>query len=159
VFVTPAHRLAFVFVTPAHRLAFSFVTPAHPAGVFVCDASPPGWRFRLGHGGRSRGPEEERAMRRPDLISDCARCAALCCVAPSFDASDDFAIDKPAGIACGYVTRDCRCAIHDELAARGFAGCTLYDCYGAGPRVTRAFSDGDARNEAFLLVRVVHELL
>jgi hypothetical protein len=101
-------------------------------------------------------------MRRPDLVPDCASCAAICCVATSFDASDDFAVDKPAGVGCRYLRRDCRCAIHDELAVRGFRGCTVYDCYGAGPRVTRAFAgsvDADVRNAAFLGLRVVHELL
>ena len=87
----------------------------------------------------------------------------MCCVATSFDASEDFAFDKPAGTACRYVRPDCRCAIHDQLVERGFGGCAIYDCYGAGPRVTRAFAGrrgcDRARNEAFLILRVVHELL
>src|SRR5262249_872161 len=49
------------------------------------------------------------------------------------------------------------------LVERGFRGCAIYDCHGAGPRVTRAFAgrpDCDReRNEAFLILRVVHELL
>ncbi|HYH95561.1 hypothetical protein [Hyalangium sp.] len=101
-------------------------------------------------------------MRRPDLVPDCGNCAALCCVATSFEASDDFAFDKAAGVGCRYLMRDCRCAIHDELAVRGFPGCVAYDCYGAGPRATRAFTgthDAEQRNEAFLVLRVVHELL
>jgi len=102
-------------------------------------------------------------MRRPDLVPDCARCAALCCVATSFDASEDFAFDKPAGVDCRYLTRDCRCAIHDELVERGLAGCAIYDCFGAGPRATRAFADREdcerERSEAFRILRVVHELL
>lgn len=102
-------------------------------------------------------------MRRADLVPDCASCAAVCCVATSFDASEDFALDKPAGVACQYLRRDCRCAIHGELVARGFQGCAVYDCFGAGPRVTRAFAarrDCDReRNAAFLVLRIVHELL
>jgi hypothetical protein len=101
-------------------------------------------------------------MRRPDLVPDCGSCAALCCVATSFEASDDFAFDKAAGVACRYLRRDHRCAIHDELAVRGFPGCTVYDCYGAGQRATRAFAgthDAEQRNEAFRVLRVVHELL
>lgn len=101
-------------------------------------------------------------MSRPDLVADCARCAAVCCVATSFEQSDDFALTKAAGVGCRYLTRDCRCAIHGELAARGFPGCAVYDCHGAGPRVTRAFTDphdAHARDQAFLVLRVVHELL
>jgi hypothetical protein len=102
-------------------------------------------------------------MRRLDLIPDCGSCAALCCVATSFEASEDFAIDKPAGVACPYVTSDCRCAIHSERVERGFPGCTVYDCFGAGQRTTRAFalrpSAERERNAVFLALRVVHELL
>lgn len=101
-------------------------------------------------------------MRRPDLVPDCGSCAALCCVATSFEASDDFAFDKPAGVGCRYLKRDCRCAIHDELVVRGFRGCAAYDCHGAGQRVTRAFAgshDTEQRDEAFRILRVVHELL
>jgi hypothetical protein len=109
-------------------------------------------------------------MRRSDLVPDCGSCAAICCVATSFEASEDFAFDKPAGVHCRHLTRDCRCAVHDDLARRGLPGCAVYDCYGAGQRMTRAFSvrgqssladtANDAeRNEAFLILRVVHELL
>jgi hypothetical protein len=98
-------------------------------------------------------------MRRADLVSDCRSCAGVCCVATSFDASEDFAVDKPAGVPCRYLTRDCRCAIHGELAERGFRGCAIYDCHGAGQRATRDFPAGPARDEAFLRLRVVHELL
>jgi CheY-like chemotaxis protein len=77
----------------------------HPAGVR---------RFGRRRGRRARGVP----MRRPDLIADCSRCAAVCCVALPF-----------------------------------FQGCAIYDCYGAGPRVTKAFAErpGDEceRDEAF----------
>lgn len=102
-------------------------------------------------------------MRRADLVADCARCAALCCVATSFEASAEFAFDKPAGERCRHLTSDHRCAIHASLAGRGFAGCAAYDCYGAGPRVTQAFAGADRspreRDAAFLALKVVHELL
>ena len=101
-------------------------------------------------------------MRRFDLVPDCGRCAGVCCVAPSFEASDDFALDKAAGERCPNLTTDHRCRIHDELRVRGFSGCAIYVCYGAGQRATRAFPDDDAaplRNEAFLVLRVACELL
>jgi hypothetical protein len=95
---------------------------------------------------------------RSDLLSDCASCAALCCVATSFSRSEEFAYDKAAGQACAHVARDFSCAIHAERAVRGFSGCTIYDCHGAGQRATRSFSCAD-RDAAFLALRVVHELL
>jgi hypothetical protein len=100
-------------------------------------------------------------MRRADLVADCDRCAALCCVAPSLHVCDDFAVDKPAGVACPFLTAACRCSIHDELPERGFPGCAIYDCYGAGPRATRACTDADprTRHAVFLALRDAHEWL
>jgi hypothetical protein len=102
-------------------------------------------------------------MRRLDLVHDCARCAALCCVATSFQASDDFAFDKDAGVPCPHLTPEHRCGIHDQLLERGFRGCAVYGCHGAGQRATSELDDADdagaRRNEAFLRLRVVHELL
>lgn len=93
-----------------------------------------------------------------DLVPDCRRCAGLCCIATSFEASEDFAFTKAAGVACRHLTGDGRCAIHDELAARGFRGCAVYDCHGAGQRASDAFPPGPVREEAFLVLRELHEL-
>ncbi|HZC25622.1 MAG TPA: GAF domain-containing SpoIIE family protein phosphatase, partial [Actinopolymorphaceae bacterium] len=53
------------------------------------------------------GPERHTTTL--DLRADCSRCAGLCCVAPSFSASADFAIDKAAGRACPHLRTDFRC--------------------------------------------------
>jgi hypothetical protein len=100
-------------------------------------------------------------MRRPDLLADCGSCAALCCVAIAFEQSEEFACDKPAGERCAQLTDDDRCAIHGQRAQRGFVGCTLYDCYGAGQRATRQFGRAASveRDSAFFAFRDVHELL
>lgn len=102
-------------------------------------------------------------MRRPDLVPDCGNCVAICCVATSFDASEAFAIDKPAGVRCQHLAQSHRCTIHRERGRLGFAGCIAYDCYGAGQRVTRAFVARPGalseRDEAFLALREIHELL
>ena len=100
-------------------------------------------------------------MRRPDLLPDCGSCAAVCCVATSFERSNDFACDKPAGVRCQHLTSGDRCSIHALRAERGFHGCILYDCYGAGQRVTGAFGSepSPARDGAFLAARDLHELL
>ena len=71
---------------------------------------------------------------------DCDRCAGLCCVALSFERGPLFALDKPAGEACPHLRADCRCSIHAERAARGFAGCASFDCRGAGQLATALFN-------------------
>lgn len=111
---------------------------------------------------------------REDLRADCARCVGLCCVAPAFAASADFAIDKPAGQPCPHLGGDFGCTIHAELRDRGFPGCTAFDCLGAGQKVvqvTFGHRDGSASDwrgdpalaasmfGAFAAMRELHELL
>ncbi|GGK40365.1 hypothetical protein GCM10010124_36400 [Pilimelia terevasa] len=105
-----------------------------------------------------------------DLRADCARCFALCCVAPAFAAGADFAVDKPAGQPCRHLRAgDFGCGIHAGLRERGFAGCTVFDCFGAGQQVAQVtFGGRDWRRHpelaapmfaAFPVLRQVHELL
>ncbi|MQA82112.1 MAG: pentapeptide repeat-containing protein [Streptosporangiales bacterium] len=104
-----------------------------------------------------------------ELRADCANCAGLCCVASAFSRSADFAIDKEAGQPCPHLREDFRCGIHGELRQRGFAGCTVYDCFGAGQQVTQVtFGGRDWRGspeigarmfEVFGVMRQLHELL
>lgn len=104
-----------------------------------------------------------------ELVPDCGRCFGLCCVAPAFAASSDFGVDKPAGVACGHLQPDFRCGIHPRLRAAGFAGCTVFDCLGAGQKVAqRTFEGEDWRSSpqlaalmfaAFDVMRALHELL
>ncbi|MGY1857708.1 pentapeptide repeat-containing protein [Modestobacter sp. SYSU DS0290] len=84
-----------------------------------------------------RTPLRQLADARRDLTADCSRCTGLCCVAPAFAASADFAIDKPAGTPCPNLQADSRCGVHDQLRDRGFPGCVVFDCFGAGQRVTQ----------------------
>jgi len=79
---------------------------------------------------------------RAHLRADCSRCAGLCCVAPAFSASADFAIDKPAGRPCPNLRDDFRCGIHAELRERGFPGCEVFDCFGAGQQLTQVTFGG-----------------
>ena len=76
-------------------------------------------------------------MNRSDLRADCANCFALCCVGLAFTASRDFAIDKAAGTPCPNLAADDRCSIHTGLRGRGFPGCTVYDCFGAGQKLSQ----------------------
>ncbi|MBN2798663.1 MAG: pentapeptide repeat-containing protein [Deltaproteobacteria bacterium] len=93
-------------------------------------------------------PPAGAAMTADPLRADCSRCAGLCCVAPTFAASADFAIHKPAGRPCPNLGEGFRCTIHDHLRARGFPGCVAFDCFGAGQQVTQiTFGGRDWRQE------------
>jgi hypothetical protein len=97
-----------------------------------------------------------------NLAADCSRCVGLCCVAPAFVASSDFAFSKPAGVACRHLAADASCSIHDRLIPSGFPGCVAYDCFGAGQRVVALFGGGGRSAEmlsAYDTVRQLHELL
>jgi uncharacterized protein YjbI with pentapeptide repeats len=106
---------------------------------------------------------------RPDLRADCERCFGLCCVVPAFSVSADFAIDKAPGEACPHLGPDFRCGIHRQLRSRGFPGCAVYDCFGAGQKVAQVtFGGRDWRQaphtarqmfDAFTVMRQLHELL
>ncbi|MFD8866964.1 pentapeptide repeat-containing protein [Streptomyces sp. NPDC059590] len=106
---------------------------------------------------------------RLDLRADCANCFGLCCVALPFAASADFAVDKPAGRPCTNLQSDFRCGIHAHLRERGFSGCTVFDCFGAGQKVSQVtFGGRDWRQapdtaprmfEVFPVMRALHELL
>jgi Pentapeptide repeats (8 copies) len=105
---------------------------------------------------------------RADLRADCASCAALCCVAPSFEVSADFPIRKPAGKACPNLAPDDRCRIHNRLRPNGFNGCAAFDCFGAGQRTTHAFGGRSWRTDptvaqamfqSFSILRLLHEIL
>ncbi len=111
--------------------------------------------------------EDERA--RLGLRADCANCFALCCVALNFARSAEFALDKPAGQPCVNLREDHRCGIHANLRERGFSGCTVFDCFGAGQKVSQhTFRAVDWRQDAdaarrmfavFPVMRQLHELL
>lgn len=105
-----------------------------------------------------------------ELRGDCASCFGLCCVALPFAVSADFALDKPAGRPCPNLAADHRCGIHARLRDKGFSGCTVYDCFGAGQKVSGHTFDGQdwrtapedrARRmfDVFPVVRQLHELL
>jgi uncharacterized protein YjbI with pentapeptide repeats len=113
--------------------------------------------------------EQSESANHLDLRADCARCFALCCVAPTFAVSADFAINKRAGRACPNLQADFSCGIHTQLRQKGFRGCTVYDCFGAGQKVSQlTFGGQDWRQDphtaeqmfrVFSVMRSLHELL
>ncbi|MFP8884268.1 pentapeptide repeat-containing protein [Streptomyces mangrovi] len=105
----------------------------------------------------------------PGLRADCGKCFGLCCVALPFARSADFAADKAAGAPCGNLRQDFRCGIHERLRDSGYNGCTVFDCFGAGQKVSQVTfggrswreEPGSARTmyEVFPVMRHLHELL
>ncbi|PAD22682.1 pentapeptide repeat-containing protein [Terribacillus saccharophilus] len=85
---------------------------------------------------------------RESLQADCANCFGLCCTALHIVASSDFAIDKPAGVPCPNLQSDFRCQIHSELRGKGFKGCTVFDCFGAGQQVSQNTFNGQDWRES-----------
>lgn len=119
---------------------------------------------------REHTADRTQTRARAELRGDCASCFGLCCAALPFARSADFAIDKDAGTPCPNLRTDHRCGIHATLRERGFTGCTVYDCFGAGQRVSQlTFGGRDWRAgppeqrrrmfDVFPVVRQLHELL
>jgi hypothetical protein len=109
------------------------------------------------------------ALDRQALRSDCGSCFALCCTALGFSRSPDFALDKPAATPCQNLDVDFSCTIHDRLRPRGFRGCTVFDCFGAGQHVSQHLYGGTSWRTnpelkqnmfaAFTITRQLHEML
>lgn len=114
-------------------------------------------------------PGADRSTNRAALKGDCGNCFGLCCVALPFARSADFARDKDAGTPCGNLKADFGCGIHARLRDKGYQGCTVYDCFGAGQQVSQVtFLGRDWRAapetsrtmfEVFPVMRHLHELL
>ena len=106
---------------------------------------------------------------RKELQPECTNCFGLCCVALPFARSTDFAADKNAGQPCSNLQADFRCGIHTRLREKGFRGCTVFDCFGAGQKVSQVTFGGTDWRQApqsarhmfavFPLMRQLHELL
>ncbi|MFF9011578.1 pentapeptide repeat-containing protein [Streptomyces sp. NPDC014870] len=103
------------------------------------------------------------------LRGDCTNCFGLCCVALPFAKSADFAANKASGEPCRNLQEDFRCGIHTRLRPSGYSGCTVYDCFGAGQKVSQVTFGGVSWREApesarqmyevFPVMRQLHELL
>ncbi|WP_274649108.1 pentapeptide repeat-containing protein [Paenibacillus humicola] len=119
--------------------------------------------------GRYEHAKTDPSDYRTALRADCESCFGLCCVALPFAASADFALDKAAGRPCPNLQPDFRCGIHDSLRRQGFKGCTVYECFGAGQKVSQVTFGGrdwrqapasaEAMFESFAVMRHLHELL
>ncbi|MEH7436729.1 pentapeptide repeat-containing protein [Neobacillus drentensis] len=103
------------------------------------------------------------------LRPDCDNCFGLCCVALPYAKSADFAFDKYGRTPCKNLQRDYRCSIHSNLRNKGFKGCTVFECFGAGQKVSQVtFNGKDWRGnpevvkemfDVFPLMQQLHEML
>ncbi|ETI70093.1 pentapeptide repeat-containing protein [Neobacillus vireti LMG 21834] len=114
-------------------------------------------------------PNLKGNLSRENLRADCENCFGLCCVAPTLAASTDFAINKDAGKPCPNLQSDFRCSIHKNLRQQGFKGCTVFDCFGAGQKVSQITFEGVSWQESpetaekmykvFPIMQQLHEML
>ncbi|WP_462411354.1 pentapeptide repeat-containing protein [Neobacillus sp. Marseille-QA0830] len=109
------------------------------------------------------------SVSRGKLRVDCENCFGLCCVALAFAASADFKADKDIGTPCPNLGANFRCGIHQNLRQEGFKGCTVFDCFGAGQKVSQVTFEGkDWREDretakkmfdVFPMMQELHEML
>ncbi|WP_083386540.1 pentapeptide repeat-containing protein [Paenibacillus crassostreae] len=74
--------------------------------------------------------------------ADCEQCFGLCCVALPYAKSSDFAFNKDGGTPCRNLQTDYRCGVHKNLRNKGFRGCTVYECFGAGQMISQVTYNG-----------------
>ncbi|TKC18816.1 pentapeptide repeat-containing protein [Robertmurraya kyonggiensis] len=111
----------------------------------------------------------EKVHQQNQLKADCENCYGLCCVALPFGKSADFAMEKEGGAPCHNLESNFRCSIHNELRNNGFKGCTVFECFGAGQKVSQiTFHGRDWREDqkvakemfaVFPLMQQLHEML
>lgn len=101
----------------------------------------------------------------PALRADCGACFGLCCVALTFSVSADFPVAKKAGEPCRHLGTGFGCGIHEDLRPRGYAGCTVYDCFGAGQKISQHTFGGrdwreapESAGQMFALLPVMRQL-
>ena len=104
-----------------------------------------------------------------DLQSDCENCLGLCCIAPPFAQSDEFAYSKAEGEPCRNLDANNRCTIHDDLKDQGFTGCIKFECFGAGQKVTHHHFKGQSWRQdhltakrlfhVFFIVKALHRMI
>jgi hypothetical protein len=104
----------------------------------------------------------------PSLVADCGSCFALCCVLLPFQAASGFGIDKAGGTPCPHLASDDRCGIHATLREDGWAGCSIFECFGAGQQVSQVTYGGVSWREqdnlpemaaVLSVMRLLHEML
>lgn len=99
------------------------------------------------------------------LRADCEKCFGLCCVALPYAKSADFATDKDGGSPCRNLQSNYLCSIHTDLRKKGFRGCSAYECFGAGQKVSQVTYNGkdwrtnkNTAQEMFAVYPIIQQL-
>jgi len=99
------------------------------------------------------------------LRIDCDKCSGICCVALYCMKTDGFPENKEAGVPCKHLMRNFHCDMYSDLADKNMKGCLVYDCFGAGQKVTQScYPDEDWQknsektNEIFQVFLIVFQL-
>ncbi|WP_042346665.1 pentapeptide repeat-containing protein [Bacillus massiliigorillae] len=93
------------------------------------------------------------------LSANCEDCFGLCCVALPFAKSADFAFDKDGGTPCPNLQSDYRCGIHNNLRQKGFRGCTAFECFGAGQKVSQVTYKGNDWRDNTSIAKEMFDIL
>jgi uncharacterized protein YjbI with pentapeptide repeats len=103
------------------------------------------------------------------LRADCENCFGLCCVALPYAKSADFPFNKDVGTPCRNLQSNYLCSIHTDLRNNGFRGCSAYECFGAGQKVSQiTYSGKDWRSnkdiaqemfDVYPIIQQLHEML
>lgn len=117
----------------------------------------------------NKADKESARQFREGMKADCKNCFGLCCTALNIMASSDFPINKPAGTPCMNLQSDYSCQIHSQLRDKGFKGCTVFDCLGAGQFVSQTTFEGQSWRESpdiakkmfqvFPIMEQIHEMV
>lgn len=92
--------------------------------------------------GRAAPPPTPESFR-----PQCGACFGLCCAALYFAADGGFAEDKPAGVPCRHLNAAFGCEVHVSLREKGYTGCTRYECFGAGQKLSQGACGGRSWRE------------
>ncbi|GGE73317.1 pentapeptide repeat-containing protein [Priestia taiwanensis] len=78
-------------------------------------------------------------------------------------------MNKDGGIPCSNLQANFKCGIHKDLREQGFKGCTVFECFGAGQKVSQhTFNDVSWKKnpeqakkmyDIFPIVQQLHEML
>ncbi len=100
-----------------------------------------------------------------NLWVDCEKCFGLCFVALPYAKSADFSLDKDGGTPCRNLQPNYLCGIHNNLRNKGFRGCSAYECFGAGQKVSQITYNGkdwrliqDVAQEMFTVYPIMQQL-
>ena len=74
-----------------------------------------------------------------ELSIDCEKCSGLCCVALYCSKIDGFPENKSADTPCKHLESNFKCNIHTQLLKKNMKGCLIYECFGAGQKVTQLY--------------------